>query len=85
MRFDFVRTGLEYVPRRRQRDLVTHLLRDVTNPGGRLIIGAYNEQRGERSLESLVAGWGFGIAGRSERPHRDARICYRVIWIDNRG
>ena len=81
-RFDFVRTGLEYVPRRRQRDLVAHLLKNVTAPGGRLIIGTYNERRERRSLEEMVGGWGFEIAGRCERPHRDSRVCYRVIWID---
>ncbi|HEY7090930.1 MAG TPA: class I SAM-dependent methyltransferase [Tepidisphaeraceae bacterium] len=85
MRFDFVRSGLEYVPKRRQRDLVEHLLRKVANPGGRLIIGTYNERRNARTIESLVSGWGFAIRGRSERPHRDPRVCYRVVWIDNPG
>jgi SAM-dependent methyltransferase len=87
MRFEYVRTGLEYVPVRRQRDLVERLLREVVAPGGRLIIGAYNEERDETrtepSQEEIVAGWGFRIAGRSERPHyQDERIVYRVFWID---
>jgi 2-polyprenyl-3-methyl-5-hydroxy-6-metoxy-1,4-benzoquinol methylase len=85
-RFDFVRTGLEYVPRRRQRDLVGRLLCDMVAPGGRLIIGTTNEEkdeyRWEPSLEETVAAWGFPIAGRSERPHyRNERIVYRVFWI----
>ena len=79
MRFDFVRTGLEYVPSRRQRDLVERLLEYVVSPGGRLIIGATTEQ----SWEELLVGWGFPIDGRSERPHdHDQRFLYRVIWID---
>ncbi len=86
-RFDFVRTGLEYVPQRRQRDLVERLLRDVVAQGGRLIIGTYNEERDETrsepSEEERVAGWGFPIAGRSERPHlSDHRLVYRIFWID---
>lgn len=86
-RFEFVRTGLEYVPRRRQRDLVQRLLRDVVSPGGRLIIGAYNEEKpppsGEPPVESLVAAWGLPIAGRTERPHyHDPRLVYRAFWID---
>jgi SAM-dependent methyltransferase len=86
-RFDFVRTGLEYVPARRQRDLVAHLLHDVVAPGGRLIIGVYSEEndttRAAPSEEEGVAGWGFPIAGRTERPHLvDARLVYRVFWID---
>jgi SAM-dependent methyltransferase len=86
-RFDFVRTGLEYVPLHRQPDLVAHLLSHVVAPGGRLIIGAYKEERAELRSgpfeEERVAAWGFPIAGRSERPHhRDDRFFYRVFWID---
>lgn len=86
-RFDLVRTGLEYVPPRRQRDLVERLLRDVVLPGGRLIIGVYSEERDATrtgpSQEARVASWGYAIAGRTERPHlRDPRIVYRAFWID---
>ena len=87
MRFDFVRTGLEYVPLRRQRDLVERLLREVVAPEGRLIVGTFNEEqdelRTEASLEEVIVGWGFTIVGRSERPHyHDDRLLYRVVWID---
>jgi SAM-dependent methyltransferase len=90
MWFDFVRTGLEYVPIRRQRDLVAHLLREVVAPGGRLIIGIYGEERDETrtepSEEARVAAWGLRIAGRAERPHaRDPRLRYRLFWIDRPG
>ncbi len=89
-RFDFVRTGLEYVPARRQRDLIEHLLGAVVTPGGRLIIGVHKEEKvelqTEPTLEEQVAGWGFGIAGRSERPHdTDARFVNRLFWIDTPG
>lgn len=89
-RFDFVRTGLEYVPPRRQRDLITHLLRDVVSPDGRLIIGVYNEEqdstRSGPSEEARVAAWGFPIAGRAERPHlEDVRLVYRILWVDQPG
>lgn len=86
-RFDFVRTGLEYVPRRRQPDLVRRLLQEVVAPGGRLIIGTHNEEKDQTrpgpSLEEEVAAWGFCIAGSLRRPHyHDARLEYRVCWID---
>jgi SAM-dependent methyltransferase len=86
-RFGFVRTGLEYVPPGRQRNLVSRLLRDVVSPGGRLIIGAYSEERDERrtgpSEEQRVAAWGFHVSGRTERLHRrDSRLVYRAFWID---
>jgi hypothetical protein len=86
-RFDFVRTGLEYVPPPRQRDLIERLLRDVVAPGGRLIIGVYSEERDATrqgpTEEERVAAWGWPIAGRAERPHlADERLVYRVMWID---
>lgn len=38
-RFTYVRTGLEYVPPGREAALIIRLLRDVVEPGGRLIVG----------------------------------------------
>lgn len=86
-RFDFVRTGLEYVPARRQRDLVERLLEAVVAPGGRLIIGVFSEEidatRSDPSEAERVAAWGFAIAGESERPHlTNPRLVYRAFWID---
>jgi SAM-dependent methyltransferase len=37
--YDFVRTGLEYVPDAQRSLLAARLLRDVVAPGGRLIVG----------------------------------------------
>ena len=76
--FDVVRTGIDYVPIPRRRQLVEHLL----SYSGRLVIGVFNEERETRSLEDEVAGWGFTISGRSERLHPHPRLAYRVFWID---
>ncbi|MGY2704571.1 hypothetical protein [Nocardioides sp. HB32] len=46
MRFEFVRTGLEYVPHDRRAAYVRHLLTEVVAPGGRLIVGKNNGDRG---------------------------------------
>lgn len=81
-RFDLVRTGLEYVPARRRRDLVTRLLDDVVAASGRLVIGVYNEERADRAIERALVDWGFKIAGRSERLHTDPRLAYRIVWLD---
>jgi hypothetical protein len=78
-RFDFVRTGLDYVPPARRRELVARLLGFCD----RLIIGSFNEEIEERALERAVASWGFEIAGRSEHRHRDPRIMRRVFWLDS--
>jgi SAM-dependent methyltransferase len=82
-RFDVVRTGLEYVPPPRRRELVEWLLAHVVTPKGRLVIGKYNEELAPRAIEAELVGAGFAIAGRAERAHRtEQRICYRVVWID---
>jgi SAM-dependent methyltransferase len=91
-RYDFVRTHLEYVPQKRRADLIRRLLDRVVIPGGRLIIGTFNEAKtrggeptGEASTEQLIISSGFKISGRTERPHfRDPALVYRVVWIDNR-
>lgn len=91
-RYDFVRTHLEYVPQKRQVCLIRRLLDHVVIPGGRLIIGTFNEATtagqnpsGPPSTEAMVMSWGFSISGRTERPHfREPNLAYRVFWIDNR-
>ena len=79
-RFTFVRTGLEYVPRHRRRELVEHLLSFCD----RLIVGVFNEEVEARPTEEAIRSWGYRIAGRSERTHRwKPQIDYRVVWIDS--
>ncbi len=77
-RFDVVRTGLEYVPRRRRRELVAHLLA-MTDL---LIVGKYNEDAADRAIERDLRGWGFAIERTAERPHRlDPRLRYRAVAL----
>lgn len=80
-RFDVVRTGLDYVPPRSRPRLVERLLREVVAPGGRLIIGVYNEERDQRTIEGSLTSWGFTVGGRTERPHPHAALAYRAIWL----
>jgi SAM-dependent methyltransferase len=78
-RFTFIRTGLEYVPARRRRDLFERLLASCD----RLIIGVFGEPVDDRRTERLVRSWGYQIAGRSERNHPRKRVIdYRVLWVD---
>jgi SAM-dependent methyltransferase len=81
-RFDVVRTGLDYVPGRRWRDLVERLLSDMVADGGRLIIGVFNEERDDRAIERQLTAWGLHVAGAYERLHADPRLAYRLAWID---
>lgn len=50
-----------------------------------LLVGVFNEERKARATEALVAGWGFEVTGRAERPHRDERLAYRAFWLDAAG
>ena len=82
-RFDFVRTGLEYVPPRRKRDFVRRLLDEFLVEGGRLIIGTYHGKAGRAdSVEQELSDWGLTVSGHTSRPHRDDRLVYRALWID---
>jgi len=80
IRFDYVRTGLEYAPPGRRGTLVSHLLRRVARR--RLIIGSFNEEPDDPTTERELAALGFAVAGRSEMPHRDPRVVRRVLWIN---
>ena len=83
-RFDFVRTGLEYVPLRRRRELLQRLLDRFLAKDGRLIVGTYHGERpGPDLLERELSAWGFTVAGLTSRPHHDDRLVYRVLWIDS--
>ncbi len=80
-RFDVVRTTLDYVPVPRRRELVERLL----SYADRLVIGVFNEERDLRAQEELVTGWGFAIAGRSERQHPHQQLAYKALWLDATG
>ncbi len=82
-RFDFVHIqSLDYVPLTRRRELASHLLTRICEPGGRLIIGPFNEVKAEHTTEGIVVEWGYRIAGHAERQHRHPDIAYRAFWID---
>lgn len=82
-RFDFVRTGLEYVPARRRRDLVNRIVDELVSENGRIIIGTYYGVRaGPDETEQEISSWGFDVAGHTSRPHEDDCLTYRVMWID---
>lgn len=77
--FDVVRTGLGYVPPRREPELVERLL----GYGRRVVVGVFNEHESERTTEDALESWGFTVAGRSVRANRwKPGMEYRVLWID---
>jgi hypothetical protein len=86
-RFDYVRTGLDYVPPGRRHDLVDRLLREVVAEDGRLIVGVYTDADPTRPhLGDAVESCGYTVAGYAERPHRiRTNEIQRVLWIDQRA
>jgi SAM-dependent methyltransferase len=83
MKYNFVRTGLEYVPLERQRDFVHHLFANYVEQNGRLIIGLYNEERDSRELEEKFCAWGYQLSGYCEKSKPDNEIVsYKMLWID---
>lgn len=82
-RFRFVRTGLEYVPARRREAYVRHLLDHVVEPGGRLIVGKNNEDRGESAIARSLRSWGWTGVREERRPHPHPGVEISVVWLDN--
>jgi SAM-dependent methyltransferase len=81
-RFDVVRTGLDYVPPRRRAEFVERLLIDVVEPGGRLVVGVFNEEKDRQTVADSLRSWGHPVAGATSRAHRDPRLRYKAIWVD---
>lgn len=86
-RFDFVRTGLEYVPAPLRAGFVAHLRANFLLPNGRLLIGPYSEEidatRSGPSCEEDLRAWGFLVSGKIERPHpKDDRVVRRLLFLD---
>ena len=80
-RFDFVRTGLDYVPRGSRAAYVHHLIEHVVAPGGRLIIGVQNLPEDD-PLAGELASWGCPVDGVIRRPHTRPGLAYTVYWVD---
>jgi hypothetical protein len=81
-RFDVVRTGLDYVPPRRRADYVARLLAEVVTPGGRLVVGVFNEEKDREAVADSLRSWGYVVAGATSRAHRDPRLRYKTVWVD---
>jgi SAM-dependent methyltransferase len=80
-RFDYVRTGLDYVPARSREHYVGHLL-TFLEPGGRLVIGTHNEETDRDDLAAAVESWGHPVVGRTTRPHRHPALSYKAFWVE---
>ncbi|MGW2539511.1 class I SAM-dependent methyltransferase [Kitasatospora sp. NPDC001574] len=82
-RFDAVRTAVDYVPADLRGAYVAHLMDHVVAPGGRLIIGVYNEERDQDTTADLLRSFGHTPAGTTTRDHRHPKIQYKGLWLTN--
>ena len=65
MRFDFVHTLLDSVPRRRRAELITHVLRELVRPRGRLLVSYYiRSAEHDRTAAEQLRDLGFEVARR---------------------
>ena len=80
MKFTYVRTGLEYVPTDRRPFLVARLLRDVVEPGGRLIVGPVSGDDLEGAYAAFAAA-GFTEPAVGDAADRNRKTRY-ILWIE---
>jgi SAM-dependent methyltransferase len=81
-RFDMVRTGLDYVPHSDREAFVQHLFDRVVAPGGRLIVGKNNEDRGTAGIADSLRSWGWSGVEEVRRPHAHPQVEWTVVWVD---
>ena len=79
--FTYVRTGLEYVPAGREPALVARLLRDVVEPGGRLIAGPIAGDQLPATLGAFAAT-GVRDAQVVSATDRSGKTRY-AVWAGN--
>jgi SAM-dependent methyltransferase len=82
MTFDMVRTAMEYVPHQDRENYVHHLLAHAVSPGGRLIIGKNNEEKGAPGIAEDLRSWGWLDVREVRRPSAHPRVESTVVWFD---
>ncbi|MEP9384092.1 class I SAM-dependent methyltransferase [Nocardioides sp. KR10-350] len=81
-RWDYVRTGLEYVPDDAEEGFVAHLLEASVAPGGRLVVGKTNERRGDVPIGDRLRSWGHRVTGELRLPHAHPGLLMTWYWVD---
>ena len=85
-KFDFVSTGLNYVPEYRRRELADRLLADFVREGGRLITTAYGLtkelSKANWSVGDHLRSFGFAVGGEPEQFDKARGELYRIAYID---
>jgi SAM-dependent methyltransferase len=80
--FDFVRTGVEYVPPHRHADLIVRLLDRFLTPSGRLIVGPFRRGLADVDPSGVLEHIGVRASGEAESVDPDGTPVRRIVWID---
>jgi trans-aconitate methyltransferase len=80
-RFDFVRTGLEYVPPARYGDLLHRLVERFVAPGGRVILGP-DSSRTVEAMQALLQQIGLPLSGQIEHRNTSGEPIRSLVWIN---
>jgi SAM-dependent methyltransferase len=83
-RFHLVHTGIDYVPFDRRRDFIASLLRELVEPGGRLVLRAERVTPDAPDLVAQVRALGLEVGGVLERVHPAWGLIRRTVWLANR-
>jgi hypothetical protein len=84
LRFDFVRTELQYAPPCRRRELVERLLREYLVPRGGLIVCSYHRPTPRAEpVGRILRNWGYQVDGEAEGIDTNGVIFTRVAWTDS--
>jgi hypothetical protein len=85
MRFDYVRTELDYAPPGEERALVEHLLGRVVAPDGKLVVCGYGSRKDLDNRAPDVAlqlhRWGFPVRGEATAVAENGVVVCRVAWV----
>lgn len=86
MRFDFVRTELDYVEEGDRPRYIGRLLEGFVKPGGRLVVCSYGTMSTNREpcepVGDLLRWWGFGVAGEADAADSGGVLFTRIAWVD---
>lgn len=80
-RFDLIHTGIDYVPRAQQRDLLLHLCRDMLTPGGRVVVRAERVVPDTPDVRAQIEALEIEIGGVLERRHPNSGQLRRTVWL----
>lgn len=80
-RFDYVRTGLEYVPDGDRATYLLRLLREFVAPGGRLIVGSMSYGDDETPMRDEVEGYGVPVVDSVVKPKPSTDVTYQAVAI----